>query len=221
MKTAVDDLSFSVNQGQSLGLLGLNGAGKSTTIRALLGMLRPSKGLATVFNLKPGSLSALSKIGFAPEDGTPPDFLTTLEYMEFVYSFKVRKSKERKKDCTALLDWFELSTSKRVQELSKGMNRRLILAQAFIGNPALLILDEPLNGLDPLMIIKLRDKLDEYRKKGGSVLYCSHILSEVERSCSDILILREGKSSYLNSLDGTKKEHGDVEKVFAKFAGHS
>lgn len=220
-KTAVDELSFNLKKGQSLGLLGLNGAGKSSTIRALLGMVRPQSGKALVFGQKPGSQASLSQLGFAPEDGTPPDFLTTLEYLEFVYAFKVKKSSSRRKECEALLNWFELATNKKVQDLSKGMNRRLILAQAFIGKPSLLILDEPLNGLDPLMIIKLRDKLDTYRKNGGTVLYCSHILSEVERSCSDILVLRDGKISYANSVTQAITEYGDVEKVFAKFAGNS
>lgn len=218
-KTAVSDLSLTLSKGQSLGLLGLNGAGKTTTIRALLGMLRPYSGSISLFGEKPGSLKSMEKTGIAPEDGTPPDFLTTQEYMEFTHSFKLPKSKSRKKECLESLEWFELSPSKRISDLSKGMNRRLILAQAFLGNPPLLILDEPLNGLDPLMIIKLREKIELYLKQGGTVLYCSHILSEVEKSCSDVVILREGVSSYMGSVAETQKSFGDVERAFAKFAG--
>ena len=219
LKMAVDNLSFSLSKGQSLGLLGLNGAGKTTTIRTLLGILRPHSGEVLVFGEKPGGLKSLGKLGFAPEDGTPPDFLTTQEYLEFSHALKIPKSKERRKECQEALEWFELAPAKRVQELSKGMNRRLVLAQAFLGDPILLILDEPLNGLDPLMIMKLREKIDRYRTAGGTVLYCSHILSEVEKCCSDILILREGKISYQGSVPEAKQAFGEIETAFAKHAG--
>lgn len=214
-RCAVDDLSLSLSSGQSLGLLGLNGAGKTSTIRALLGMIRPRKGTVAIFGGKPGSPKSFKRIGFAPEDGLPPEYLTAEEYLGFVGRFRISDRIERKRQVAELLEWFELHPKKRIKSYSKGMKRRLILAQAFIGQPDFLILDEPLNGLDPLVIIKLRDRLDAYRAKGGSILYSSHILNEVEKSCSHIAMLSAGKLVCLAPVEEVKAEFGSVESAFA------
>src|SRR5262249_36960575 len=101
------------------------------------------------------------------------------------------------------------------RQYSKGMRRRLVLAQAFLAEPELLILDEPLNGLDPLVIIKLRERLIAYRERGGSILYSSHILTEVEKSCSDVAILHEGKLVMMAPVPQIIAEFGSVEAAFA------
>jgi ABC-2 type transport system ATP-binding protein len=120
-----------------------------------------------------------------------------------------------------LLSWFELDPRKPIREYSKGMKRRITLAQAFLGEPDLVILDEPLNGLDPLVIVKLRNRLNEKRNKGTGLLYSSHILSEVEKCCSRAIILNEGKLVLDAPLDAIQSEYGSIENAFAKTVGDS
>jgi ABC-2 type transport system ATP-binding protein len=215
-RRAVEGLSLTLQKGQSLGLLGVNGAGKTSTIRALLGMLKPKEGKVSVFGGPPGRLKALRRIGFAPEDGVPPEYLTASEYLGFVGGLKIKDSALRHKEMNELLDWFELVPKKKLRDFSKGMKRRLILAQAFLGTPELLILDEPLNGLDPLVIIKLRERLDAYRAQGGTLLFSSHILSEVEKSCSHVAILSSGKMVCHSPVAALVGEFGSVESAFAE-----
>lgn len=217
-KTAVQQLNLRLDAGQCLGLLGANGAGKTSTIKALLGMVRLKHGNIQVLGSKPGVTKVFSEIGFAPEDGVPADFLTGQEYLQFVARLKLRQSNVRKEQIAELLDWFELPPTKFIKEYSKGMKRRIVLAQALLGSPSLLILDEPLNGLDPLMIIKLRDRLDKFRKMGGTMLYSSHILSEIEKSCTHIAIMSNGELCYKEETGAAVRDHGSVEGAFAKFA---
>jgi len=219
VRCAVEDLSLSLKQGGALGLLGLNGAGKTSTIRALMGMLRPSRGTVTVFGGTPGNPKIFRKIGFAPETAFPPEYLTAREYLSFVASFRLGDRIARKREVAESLEFFELSPAKKIREYSKGMVKRLILAQAFLGSPEMLVLDEPLNGLDPLVIIKLRQKLDQYRGRGGAVLYSSHILAEVEKTCTDIAILSQGKLVCRAPLAEVLSEHGSVENAFAAKVG--
>lgn len=218
-RRAVEGLNLSHLAGGSLGLLGVNGAGKTSTIRALLGMLKPTRGSITLFGDVPGRPRTFQKIGFAPEDGLPPEYLSAQEYLSFVGGFRIRDGGTRAKEIRELLEWFELVPQKKIRDYSKGMKRRLLLAQAFLGNPPLLILDEPLNGLDPLIIIKLRQRLDGYRKAGGTVLFSSHILTEVEKSCSDVAILSQGKLVCCTKVESLVKEFGTVEAAFAAKVG--
>jgi len=216
LRCAVDNVSLELKQGRSLGLLGINGAGKTSTIRAILGMLRPRRGKLTVFGHRPGHYKTFKRIGFAPEDAVPPEYLTAREYLAFVGAFRIKDRGRRRREVDELTGWFELQRNKKIRDFSKGMKRRLVLAQAFLGQPEFLILDEPLNGLDPLVIIKLRQRLDDYRKAGGTILYSSHILAEVEKTCTDIAILSKGK---LIAFDTTKRlieEFGSVERAFAE-----
>lgn len=218
-RVAVDNLSLMLRKGQSLGLLGINGAGKTSTIRALLGMRRPQKGKVKIFGLSPGDTKTFRRLGFAPEDGVAPEYLTAEEYLSFVAAFRIKVRAKRKEEVGELLNWFELSPKKKIRDFSKGMKRRLVLAQAFLANPELLILDEPLNGLDPLVIIKLRERLQLYQDQGGTILYSSHILSEVEKSCSDIAILSRGQLVYRGTRQEAIGEFGSIENTFAKLVG--
>jgi ABC-2 type transport system ATP-binding protein len=159
-----------------------------------------------------------SRIGFVPEEACPPEFLTSREYLDFIARCRVKDSGRRKALVTELFDWFELMP-KRISHLSKGMRRRLVLAQALLGDPELLILDEPLTGLDPLLIYKLREKLVEFREKGGAILFSSHILAEVEKVCTDIVMLSQGELVCEASVEKLKADHGTVEKAFAEKVG--
>lgn len=216
---AVRELSLRLAKGEALGLLGANGAGKTSTLRALMGMMKPKAGTVRVFGARPGAQPVLQRTGFAPEEGMPPDRITGTEYLEFIASLRDIPPSRRKDDCSALLEEFDLIPHKRVKDYSKGMKRRLVLAQAFVGSPELLILDEPLNGLDPLIIVKLRNRLLKYLKDGGSLLYSSHILAEVEKTCSRIAILRKGSLVLDTAVGEAVSRHGSVEGAFEAVAG--
>jgi ABC-2 type transport system ATP-binding protein len=220
-KCAVNNLTLELKSGVSLGVLGLNGAGKTSTIRALLGMLRPSEGTIRIFDKKPGTVASFRRIGFAPEDGLPPDYLSGEEYLRFIASFKIADRSARRREALKLLEWFELPPTKRIRDYSKGMKRRIILAQAFLGTPDLLILDEPLNGLDPIFIIRLRERIEAYRQSGGSLLVSSHILNEIERTCSEVAILHNGDLVCRAPVEELQKEFGSIETAFATKIGKS
>jgi ABC-type multidrug transport system ATPase subunit len=216
---AVKEVSLALQKGEALGLLGANGAGKTSTLKALMGMLKPSAGQVSVFGLAPGSVGALARTGFAPEDAVPPERCSGQEYLEFIGRMRRIPDSRLKDECASLLSDFDLVPHKRVKTYSKGMKRRLVLAQAFLGTPEFLVLDEPLNGLDPLVIVKLRERIEKYRSAGGSLLYSSHILSEIEKSCTRIAVLREGELVLNCPTSEAVKQYGSVEAAFEAVAG--
>jgi len=221
LKSAVESLSLTLSSGASLGLVGRNGAGKTSTIKALLGMVRLRQGSINILGEKPGSTRAFAKMGFAPEDGVPPEYLSGTEYLDFVGSVRRTGNSASRDEIASLLDWFELPPRKKIGEFSKGMKRRVVLAQAFLGQPEFLILDEPLNGLDPLFILKLRQKTEEYLKAGGTLLLSSHILSEIEKACSEVAIVNDGKLMRHAPLKQLVEESGSVEAAFSQVVGRA
>jgi ABC-2 type transport system ATP-binding protein len=212
---AIESVSFELKKGQALGLIGANGAGKTSSIRALLGMLKIKQGEINILGEKKCTPDVLKKLGFAPEEATPPEYLTAKEYLEFLAKLKTDDPSQNRNQIEEFLNWFELDPNKLVRKYSKGMKRRLVLAQAFLGKPELIILDEPLNGLDPLMIQKLREKLKDYRTQGTSILYSSHILSELENTCTDVVMMHRGSVILKDTVQNLVKEYGGVEKAFA------
>lgn len=218
LRKAVQGISFSISPGEKVGLLGANGAGKSSTLRAILGMQPYARGEIRVFNSKPGCMEILSRTGFAPEEGSPPDYFSGKEYLDFVQKIKV-SSPNSPQVADELLSWFELDPNKKIREYSKGMRRRLTLAQALLGAPDLLILDEPLNGLDPLIIVKLRDWLNAQKQSKTCLIYSSHILSEVEKVCTRAIILKNGKIVLDLGLSEIISQFGSVEAAFTAKAG--
>jgi ABC-2 type transport system ATP-binding protein len=220
-RAAVDGVSLDLRHGECLGLLGVNGAGKTSTLAAILGMLQPRRGDIAVFGGRPGTPAAFRRTGFAPEDGVPPEYLSSEEYLSFVAGLKIRERADRRRQVSKLLELFDLPPRKKIREFSKGMKKRIVLAQAFLGKPDLLILDEPLNGLDPLIIIKLRDLIDQHIKRGAAIVYSSHILTEVEKSCTRLSLLKEGKQIYTAPVEQTVKEFGSVEAAFAAKAAET
>lgn len=219
-RVAVDGVSFCVGGGEAVGLLGVNGAGKTSTLKAVLGMLRPTRGEISFLGQRPGSSKAFLELGFAPEEGTAPEHLSAREWLRFVGAFRISDKAKLRATVDDLLAWFDLR-DESVRSYSKGMKKRLLLAQAFLGNPKFMILDEPLNGLDPLVIIKLRERLEKYCAEGGTLLYCSHILAEVEKVCGRIIILSGGKILCDAPVSELVKEFGSVETAFAKKVGPS
>ncbi len=187
----IEDLSFSVNEGECFGFIGPNGAGKSTTIRLLLGLLTPTSGEGEVLGL-PLSRSAeyLAEVGYMPGEAI---FYNSMRAGEVIaYSAKLRR-----KDCAIeakrLMDALEIDPRKRIGELSLGNRKKVSIVCALQHAPALCILDEPTGGLDPLMQKIFFDLIGERRKAGGTVFISSHILSEVQHNCSRAAIIREGR----------------------------
>lgn len=213
-KVALNNVSFSLEEGSTLGLIGQNGAGKSTAIKILLGFLKQKAGNFKIFENEKITPKLYSQIGFAPEEVLLPDFLSGKDYLTFIASYRIADETVKKEKVNDLLNYFELDSKKKIKEYSKGMNRRLLLASSFIGQPRLIILDEPLNGLDPMLVIKLRDKLIELKNAGCSILYSSHLLFEVEKCCSRIVILKDGEIKYQGSTEDCLKKYTSVEKAF-------
>ena len=192
---AVNDLDFEVHEGEVLGLLGPNGSGKSTTVKMLLGLLYPTGGRLTVFGKSPRDVDTKRLIGYLPEESYLYKYLTAYETLDFFGSLFNLSALERRKRAEQLLEMVGLSHAKNrpVGEFSKGMTRRIGLAQAMINDPALLILDEPTSGLDPLGCREVKDLIHLFKKRGKTVIVTSHLLSDIEDVCDRVIILYGGK----------------------------
>jgi ABC-2 type transport system ATP-binding protein len=206
--TALNDLNLDVNRGESFGFLGLNGAGKTTAIRLLLDLLRPTSGQAFIFgyNCWTEGLEARARIGYLPgELGLYLD-LTGLETLDFLAG--LNRHPVEKQYRQELCDRLELSHSdlrRRLRQFSTGMKRKLGIIQAFQANPPLLILDEPTEGLDPLMQESFYGLLADVKRGGATVFLSSHVLTEVERVCDRIALLRKGEMVLLCSVRESRR----------------
>lgn len=193
---AVDDLSFTIEEGHIYGFLGPNGAGKSTTLNIITGCLSPTSGEVSIDNLDiyENSKEAKKKIGYLPE--IPPLYVdqTPREYLEFVADAKKVSRKEKKDEVERVASETHIEDvlDKPIKFLSKGYRQRVGISQALIGDPQIVILDEPTVGLDPMQILEIRELIYELGKK-HTVILSSHILSEVQAICDKVLIIYKGK----------------------------
>lgn len=192
---AVNDIDFEVREGEVLGLLGPNGSGKSTTVKMLLGLLYPTAGRLTVFGRSPRDVDTKKMIGYLPEETYLYKYLTAAETLDFFASLFNLSAEERRLRTEQLLDMVGLShaRNRQVGEFSKGMARRIGLAQAMINDPAFLILDEPTSGLDPIGCKEVKDLIRLLKKRGKTVIVTSHLLGDVEDVCDRVMILYGGK----------------------------
>jgi ABC-2 type transport system ATP-binding protein len=192
---AVDGISFGVRPGEIFGLLGPNGSGKSTTLKILLGLLHPTTGAVRVFNRSPRDIATKSRIGYLPEDSYLYDYLTPRETLDFYGRLFDLDAATRETRIDQLLDMLRLTEAarRRVGEFSKGMARRIGLAQALINDPALVILDEPTSGLDPIGCRQVKDLMLTLAGRGKTVVLSSHLLADVEDVCDRIAILYRGR----------------------------
>ncbi|MBN2210047.1 MAG: ABC transporter ATP-binding protein [Sedimentisphaerales bacterium] len=200
---AVNDLELEVFGREVFGLLGPNGSGKSTTIKMLLGLLFPSRGWARVLGRPPGDVKANAHIGYLPEESHLYPFLNARETLDFYGRLFGLSRPERRRRIDSLLDMVGLASVGRrlVGQYSKGMARRLGLAQALINDPDLLILDEPTAGLDPIGTRQIKDLIKELGRRGKTVLLCSHLLADVEDVCDRIAILYGGEMQKLGAVN--------------------
>ena len=200
---AVNGIDFEIRPGEVVGLLGPNGSGKSTTIKMLLGLLYPTGGKISVFGRSPRAVETKREIGYLPEESYLYKFLTAEETLDFFGSLFNLSAPDRKMRIDQLLDMVGLAHARhrRVGEFSKGMARRIGLAQAMINDPAFLVLDEPTSGLDPIGCREVKDLILTLKKRGKTVLVTSHLLSDVEDVCDRVIILYGGKIRGEGALD--------------------
>jgi ABC-2 type transport system ATP-binding protein len=192
---AVNDIDFEIRQGEVIGLLGPNGSGKSTTVKMLLGLLYPTGGRLTVLGRSPRAVETKRDIGYLPEESYLYKYLTAEETLDFFGSLFNLSAADRANRIEQLLDMVGMTHARRrrVGEFSKGMQRRIGIAQAMINDPSFLILDEPTSGLDPLGCREVKDLILTLKKRGKTVLVTSHLLSDVEDICDRVIILYGGK----------------------------
>jgi ABC-2 type transport system ATP-binding protein len=200
---ALDDLSLTINRGEVFGLLGPNGSGKSTTIKLLLGLIFPTGGSARVLGQPAGTTDINERIGFLPEESYLYRFLNGEEILRFYGRLFRIPRRELNRRVPELLDIVGLDAKARkrkLREYSKGMARRIGLAQALINNPDLILLDEPTTGLDPIGTREMKDLILSLKAQGKTVLLCSHLLADVQDVCDRITILFRGKMQRLGEV---------------------
>jgi ABC-2 type transport system ATP-binding protein len=233
---ALKALDLEVRKGEIFGLLGPNGSGKSTTMKLLLGLLFPTSGRALVFDKDATNVSKNERIGYLPEESYLYKFLNAEETLDFYGRLFDMTAAKRKERVAELIDMVGLNWAKRRQlkEYSKGMTRRIGLAQALINNPDLVMLDEPTTGLDPQGTYDMKEMILNLRDQGKTVLMCSHLLPDIQDICDRIAILYQGELKELGRIDtlltvqdatqiraeGLSKEaEEEVRQVIAKHGG--
>ena len=187
---AVNGVEFEVRSGEVFGLLGPNGSGKSTTIKMLLGLLRPSKGFIKIFDQSPDDVKTKERIGYLPEESYLYRYLNSKETLDFFGGLFALDPKEKAKREEQLLEMVGLTANqlRAVGEFSKGMQRRIGLAQALINDPDLVILDEPTSGLDPVGCREIKDLILNLKARGKTIILSSHLLADVEDVCDRAVI---------------------------------
>jgi ABC-2 type transport system ATP-binding protein len=206
---AVDDVSFEIYRGEIFGLLGPNGSGKSTTIKILLGLLHKTSGRATVFGRLPSDVSVKARIGYLPEESYLYQFLNARETLDYYAKLFGLESGVRERRIDELLDMVGLTNVqfRPVREYSKGMQRRIGIAQALVNDPELLILDEPTTGLDPIGTRQIKDLIIELGRRGKTVILSSHLLGDVEDCVDRMVILYGGKIQAEGTCDDLLEAH--------------
>ena len=194
-RLALDGLSLTVEEGEIFGFLGANGAGKTTTIKILTGLLRPESGVAKLLGIPAGKIESRRMLGFMPENPYFYEYLTARETLDFYSALSGLPYHERGKRADELLEFVGLSSAKDtlVREFSKGMRQRLGIAQAVAHRPKLVILDEPMSGLDPVGRRSVREMILQLHQEGVTVFFSSHVLGDVEMLCGRVGMLANGK----------------------------
>ncbi|MGN6715380.1 ATP-binding cassette domain-containing protein [Anaerocolumna jejuensis] len=199
----ITDVTLNVEQGEVFGFIGPNGAGKSTTIRTLLGLIHPTNGTATIFGKSCIEDPSVRKdLGYLPSEVFYYDNMRVIDLLKYSASFYG-------KDCTArikeLAETMDLDLKKKIEDLSFGNKKKVGIVQGLLHEPKLIILDEPTSGLDPLMQQKFFELIEQENKKGATIFFSSHILSEVQRLCSRVAFIKDGKIIRLEKISSLQE----------------
>ena len=214
---AVDGVTFALEPGQAFGLLGPNGAGKTSVVKMIAGLIRPDEGRISLFGTDPGDAQTRAQLGFAPEDPDFPKFLRADEVLDYFASLLGLNDEERKRRIPETLAFAGLDKERRhIRHFSKGMKQRLGIAQAILGRPKLLILDEPTADLDPLGRRDVRALIEQLKASGVAILLNSHLLSEVELVCDTVAILAKGRVLKEGTMAEVVPEGRSLEDVFVE-----
>jgi len=202
-KVALKPLDLEIRRGEIFGLLGPNGSGKTTTMKLLLGLVFPTSGEALVFGRDATDVAKNSRIGYLPEESYLYKFLDAEETLDFYGRLFDMSPEERKRRADELIRMVGLDRDKRRQlrEYSKGMTRRIGVAQALINDPELVLLDEPTSGLDPIGTREMKDLIIDLKQRGKTVILCSHLLADVEDVCDRIAVLHQGELKELGRVE--------------------
>jgi ABC-2 type transport system ATP-binding protein len=209
------DVSFNVEEGEIFGFIGPNGAGKSTTIRTLLSLIYPSSGSATIFGkdcIQYGP-EIKKEIGYLPSEVFYYDNMKVIDLLKYSASFYKKNCTKRMKELAEIMG---LDLNKKIDDLSFGNKKKVGIVQGLLHEPKLIILDEPTSGLDPLMQQKFFDLLEEENKKGATILFSSHILSEVQRLCNRVAIIKDGKIIQVEKISTLKENNYKKFKIETK-----
>jgi ABC-2 type transport system ATP-binding protein len=200
----IGPVTFSVGSGEMMGFLGPNGSGKSTTIRMLLGLIRPNSGLVRLMGMDPirDHASALVGVGYSPELPNLQSFLSPRELLHLTAKMMGLDGGAIEKESSLLLEKVGLTEYEdyKIAKLSKGMVQRLSIAQAMVGSPSFLILDEPTIGIDPAGVVHFRSIFREFVQNGGTIIMSSHILSEVESLCTSLAVIHSGRIVFMGGI---------------------
>ena len=216
-KVALKPLDLKIQRGEILGLLGPNGSGKTTTMKLLLGLIFPSSGDAFIFGREASDVSKNERIGYLPEESYLYKFLDAEETLDFYGRLFDMSPAQRKQRADALIEMVGLGRDKKRQlrEYSKGMTRRIGVAQALINDPELVLLDEPTSGLDPIGTREMKDLIIDLKKRGKTVIMSSHLLADVEDVCDRIAVLHQGELKELGRVEDMLRVT-DVTQIRAK-----
>lgn len=221
-KTIIKDLSFEVYRGEVFGFLGSNGSGKTTTIRALLGLYQPTSG-DLLIDGKPFSVSDGIKLGYLPEERGLYKKESVIDVMLYFGQLKGLTKNEARKCAEAYLKRVNLSdkATTRIDKLSGGQQQKIQLGITIMDNPELLILDEPTKGFDPVNRRLLMDIVKEYQRNGATIIFITHQMEEVEKLCDRIILLKDGVSHVYGTVKDVKKEFGNIslDDIFVKVYG--
>ncbi len=216
-KVALKPLDLEIRRGEIFGLLGPNGSGKTTTMKLLLGLIFPTSGEAFVFGREATDVSKNERIGYLPEESYLYKFLDAEETLDFYGRLFDMPPEERKRRAAALIKMvgLERDRKRQLKEYSKGMTRRIGVAQALINDPELVLLDEPTSGLDPIGTREMKDLIIDLKKRGKTVIMSSHLLADVEDVCDRIAVLHQGELKELGRVEDLLRVT-DVTQIRAK-----
>lgn len=221
-KTVIDDLSFDVKRGETFGLLGSNGSGKTTTIRTLLGIYQPTKG-SLLIGSKPFDVSGDLQLGYLPEERGLYKKETVLDVMTYFGRLKGMLPSDAREWSLDYLEKVELrdKANVRVDKLSGGQQQKVQLGITIMNDPELLILDEPTKGFDPVNRRLLMNIIEDHQKKGATVIYITHQMEEVERLCDRILLLKDGNAAAYGTVKEVRKRYNNksLDDIFIEIYG--